>query len=1253
MNKMKSGTNYPNSSSTTDDHIQQTRYNTTANSTNTNTTTTTGTTSTTSNTTPTTSIDQSNNSTAASPNQHLLNNTLQNTHSNSSNNNNNNNNNVRKQKDELYWCWLLKEYIRLGHAKSVVRIIRIIDHLSPYLYFYKDLIYETQKSAITTTTTNEPSVPSTSISTINKTESEIIAAIQDENNISRNNINRRKDFLFHYQSRPIFDPKRTNFPYLYIPNLIRQRSDLFQYFNRSFSFNNILFALSNGTIDTLILQNFLPIPKSIPMIPFLLTLVYIKLCVSKGDALQSIMNSLMECKQKAHLLQSYDFPSIPIDQLLDSIMQGTLRFVDWNHDTYHLVSTEVFFNELFESFFLIGRESLLNREVNSSNNNSNNSSNTQLLNQSQQQLQQRNNQQQQQDKQQQKTSNILPSIPLKDEYRFKIIDIYLEKSSKMVYYHTRALAQKRGNIHSLTWTLENVNILHKCIKYYLDVYLSQQQSNSYNQETLSILDCCMRLAFSWVAACSGLHPTPNNQKYIELESCWWNSHPQNLQNELQHWMITIKRILHQVVGQESDKLHVICLVWLSYTISLYDDDQHFDTLQQQQQNDQPKQPLQLEETPYQLYTKTITQHPKLLLEFSKSSLVITSLSFALIGVQTLDQSAELIQILLSLWTNNQQQPSLENACLIFKLLQNVLSTKFKKSEFSDHTELVMAIIAWMRCISDEVYSSFYSSNPNCRFICIFIASSLVNAVQKNKNIYSLIPLEEKNILISKVQEIFYTLINQHTFLSKSFKTGLATAYCLSSIEPSFDKQASQSILMISLDVLFDELLGIDNCLISWLDKPQEINYASIKKIFEHNKSPLFLALAPFIQTITRLTLHLQDNDNNKLVLLKIFDFTYSLNEKWVQFTKDSSSTSTTKYPKSYIKSTLDPTMRAISQTLSFIFTDISSILTAMDSVLGVEIFSQMSYTSNDDIPYINSAIKSLVKKVATSECAVIRLVDKMPVYFELPKDDPSGPCVSKVILYLSALDSLVVHVPHSLIIEHIVPNLFGYMEYPNSKLNMMTHTVMGKVLSIPNFSLNIKMIPMYLKLSLKSFPKYTKLSSFYNVLINIIESNSPTNPIVLYSIKTISQTIIEQMKNNNTNNINNNNNNNNQDKTKINNNNQNNNNNLNLNSTTKGLVKLLLSLFTYIDIQIIELVLNEISKVIYSAPHQKIRLDLCSDLLTVITGNIENNSKKNICVSWYLKLIKDIQKTGTNNNNNNNQQNPPSSPNLLIYNQNE
>ncbi|EGC31578.1 hypothetical protein DICPUDRAFT_99174 [Dictyostelium purpureum] len=1245
--------------------------------------------------------NNSNNDNIIKENQETNNNELKENNSKNNNfSNNNNNNELEKEsklkeklnginnlpqpkRDELYWCWTLKEYIRLGHIKSLFRILKIIEFQSPYFYI-NDFLLESPKT--------QPS--------------------------SNNNSNNSTKFVYQFNSKPVLDKRRLSFPYLYIPNLLRQRSDLLQCFNKSLSISNILYTLSSGNIDSLVLPNYLPIPKSLPIVPYLLIIVYFKLCLSKGENARSIIDSLLECRQKIHMLPSYEYSDLPpVEILLDNIMHVTLRFIDWNYENpMKLIPTEVYFNEVFEVVYLNGRDFLTSssgsqqiqpqqqqppqltaeqqriqiiQQLQKSQAKISQQQLQQLqqltpqqqiqqlqsLQQQQQKIQQQQQQQQQQTppntpmapmvKQERLQKNLLNNgsilsmltIP-SDEQKFKMIDIYLADSRKIVFLNIGSLAsiQKRGNIKLSTWSEENINTLINCCRFYLDIISNnikgsvgvqinggRPQANieaSTQDDTMTILDCCMRLAFSWATICSGILPN-TSEKYTDLESCWWNIEPERLQSVLRDWIGVIKRILIEIKTPNSDKLHLVCLVWLASTISLFDEDDEQYKIQQQSQQQPPFQhPNQLQlDTSYSLYIKTIKMYPDLLNEFTKSSLIITSLGFALIGVQTLEQTSELIQILVTLWEKHSQIPSIENACLVFKTIQNVINTKFKQENFSNIEELTMALIAWIRCLSDEIYSLFYSSNTNSRFLCMFIGSSLIHSIKRNKR-SSLIPEYEKKEVIGKIQELFYTLVNQHTFLLKPFKIGLATAYSLSSIDPFTDKQANQSILMIVLEVLLDEILLINSSLVNWLEKPNEINAVIIKKIESHKTTPLFLGIPPFIQTISSLVNNLRDNDNNKLVLLKLCDFTYALNEKWTNYVNEISPP----IPKSMLRKALDPTFQAIFQSLSLLFFEISPALTPMDSVTGIDLFCKLTFLSTDEeIQTINKAVRALAKNVLTSECAIIRVIDKMPLYYQVLKDDRVA--ILQVVLYLHALDILIPGVPHNLIVEHIVPNIFEYMEYPNSRLNSLSHSVLAKIFMIPNFHLSIKMVPMYLRTALKTFPKFTKVSSLYEVLVAIIESNPPTNPIVLYSIKTIVQNTIEHMNhtdgllesNNRINNNNDNNNNNNNNNTTKNSNIGNINhsfkkqkdinptNNQSLNNSAKSLIKLLYSLFLYLDIQIIDLVLAEIKKVIIKAPNQKIRFELCQELLTEFTGNLENNTKKNMCVSWYLDLIKEVE----------------------------
>ncbi|EFA76094.1 hypothetical protein PPL_10673 [Heterostelium album PN500] len=988
------------------------------------------------------------------------------------NSSNNNADKYQKSNNKQYWCWLLKEYIRLGHAKSMNRVIKIIDQLESYPFSYFNNIYhDDQKS-----------------NTINSNRNNVI---------SDKYMNDR--YYYTYNNVDLVDIRRLSFPFLYIPNLLRQRSDLFQYFNKNFSFSNILYALSTANIESLLQPNYLPISKSVPIVPFLLTMVYLKLCVSKGEGLRAIVDALVDCRAKIHMIPAYEYPAIPLDVLLNSILLGHVRFIDWDPITSDLIKTEVYFNELFETLYLTGRDYLTLPSTNTNNNNNNNNKST-TLNSTLSLSPSLNNKSttttissstSTTSSSSPSNSNVISnsnsttttststgtgsvksstsrSLPLlsipSEDYNLKTIDIYLNDSRKIVYY----------NINKDSSTVSQL------------------------QEIMIVLESCLRLSLNWISKVTGIQG-----ESLDKDS-WWNKQPEQLNLSMKLWIGLMDRIFSEIIKDpNADKLRLIGLIWLGISISLDDES-------------------------YPLFIHYINKYPDNLSDITKSTLIIKAIGFALIGVQTIEQTIELVGMMSSLWDNPIHQPNtpptLEHAFLIYKTIHSVFNNKFKQQQtLQQHQQLQLEneIIDWTKVVCDEANNIFYHSNLIQSSKCKFI------------------PSEQRKQMMSQIQEIFYTSVNQSNHLSKHQKIGVATAYSMSKIEPFQDKQACHNILKITLDVLLEEILGINCCLNEWLEKPSDISNLVIKKIESHRTAPIFTVLPSFVTSITTL----------------ILKQTYHSQEV------------------SSIQRTLTPTLTGIVRCFSFLFTDIAKSLTPIDSVMGIEIFSQIGFITDDDIPIANLAIMSLVNNVSKSECAITRVVDKLPIYLTVPKDD-SIAC-SKVVIYLHALENLITKVPHSLIINHIVPNLFEYMEYPNEKINKLSHMIMAKIFTIPDLQLTIKMVPKYLSIALRTFPTFTKITSIFTVLVSIIENNSPTNPVVLYSIKMLTDQVLNMMP---------------QDKQKT-----------SLNGSLSNLVHLLFSTLQFIDAQILKLVLVDIKDVIDKAPNFKIKTELCTLLLSEIT----------------------------------------------------
>ncbi|GAM17465.1 hypothetical protein SAMD00019534_006400 [Acytostelium subglobosum LB1] len=1048
-------------------------------------------------------------------------------------------NNSEHKKGTPYWCWLLKEYIRLGHAKSMNRVIKVLDNIEPYPFYCRDNIYNVDLMDRTSSTSGDGG-----------------DGVHDLFENDR--------YIYSFESK-LVQPSgvRTSFPFIYIPNLLRQRSDLFQCFNKNFSFSNILYGLSTANIDSLLQAKFVPIPKSSPIVPFLLCIVYLKLCVSKGEGLRAIIDALADCKNKSHLMPSYDYPAIPLESLLNAMLLGHVRFIDWDINTGELLKTEVYFNELFEILYLTGREYLPAPPKQAGVNAPTPA----------------------------QTSKLPTLTTPAEDYHFKAIDIYLHDSRKIVFYNIRYLSSRKGSFKPSIWSPYNLRVLLDCTLYHLDLY-AEAKDNSTMQEILVVLEACLRLSLGWVTTVTGIHSekpinsaTTHQQQQQQSEIYWWTNNQDELDITVKLWIGVIERIMTEMTGQQAEKLLLIGLIWLGMTVSLCNDDPV----------DQAHE--EASSSSYPLFIKFINKYPDMLSDINKSTLLIKSIGFAMTGVHTIEQTVELVNVMTSLWDNPLQQPnlppSMDNACLVFKTIQMVFNSKFKPEHFPNQLAMENAIIDWTKVICDETNNSFYNSNQNSRYLSTFVGSAIIDTLQSSK--CKFIPANFKDLMMEQIQEIFNTSINQINRMSKHQRIGIATSYCLSKIEPFKDKEACRDILKIILDTLLDEVLGINGCLNEWLEKPSDISNLVIKKIESHKSAPIFTALPSYVQTIITLILFLKDNDINKQLLLRLSDFSYTLNELWYHFTRDT----THAFPKASIQRTLTPTFTGIVRCLSFLFTDTAKVLTPIDSTMALEVFSQIGFIE-DNIPIINLAIRSLADNIATSECAITRVVDKMPIHLTVQKDDPIA--CSKAVIYLNALERLITKVSRSAITDHIVPNLFAFMEYPNEKLNKLSHSILSQLFTIRDLELTMMLVPQYMDHALKSYPTYTKASSLFAVMVSIIENNSPTNPVVLYSTKLIIDSINDMMP---------------QDKQK-----------LSLSTPASTMVHLLFSLLQFIDVQILEIVLSDIRQILIKAPNFKIRSEICSNLLSEITGNLEN-SKKNICLSWYLRLIKEIEQSTT------------------------
>eukprot|EP01126_Amoeba_proteus_P051711 TRINITY_DN6194_c0_g1_i7.p1 TRINITY_DN6194_c0_g1~~TRINITY_DN6194_c0_g1_i7.p1 ORF type:complete len:556 (-),score=122.28 TRINITY_DN6194_c0_g1_i7:11-1678(-) len=354
---------------------------------------------------------------------------------------------------------------------------------------------------------------------------------------------------------------------------------------------------------------------------------------------------------------------------------------------------------------------------------------------------------------------------------------------------------------------------------------------------------------------------------------------------------------------------------------------------------------------------------------------------------------------------------------------------------------------------------------------------------------------------------------------------------------TFPMISSIDIMSVILSV-FLNIFNLSPFVVSYLESTEnrvdklKLGKEIILKTSEYRRQELYLQISLFTRSISNLWLEIKSESERTFVLRSIENHSMVLHDHWgyfLNYQQNNSESDTFSPMDEPWQAAIFPTFCDFYLSLIILLNVTLTQITRIQALIWLSIFSHLEFCSvkieGNDMTAMTTAVGCILDVLSKDGPGyVLNLISSIPILSD-PKNLSDSVLntnedkqLHSRISFLLGLFQIILQkhsdaqtehqIPLDIFEDQILPLCFVLLSHPNSTLNYRTHAVFHKIFNM-NHPIREQIIPYYIKLSLKNYPKLTPVDSLATSFALMVSKLPSSSPLVLYALDCVKRRVEE------------------------------------------------------------------------------------------------------------------------------------------------